>query len=162
MVLDKPAGVVVNRAETVPGKTIQDWFVDNYDEVLNMYGDDDVYMKRLGMVHRLDKETSGCLLWAMEPEVLKDLMVQFKNREIEKEYIALLHGELRPSKGTMRLPITRDTENRHKRTVSFEGKQAETSWQVVKRLEGEDYKYSLVRVSQIGRASCRERVCVGV
>ncbi len=146
MVLDKPAGVVVNKAQTVPGETIQDWFVDNYGEILEMYRDDDVFMKRLGMVHRLDKETSGCLLWALEPKVLKDLMAQFKNREIEKEYIALLHGELRPAKGTMRLPITRDLDNRHKRTVSFEGKQAQTSWQVVKRFAGEDYKYSLVRV----------------
>jgi len=145
LVLDKPAGVVVNRAETVPGETVQDWFVDNFSELIEAE-EDETFNKRLGMVHRLDKETSGCLLWAKQAKALKELMRQFKQREVQKEYIALVHGRLAPQEGTIRLPITRDSQDRHKRAVSYEGKQAETSWQVIKRLKGDQYEYSLVKV----------------
>lgn len=142
MVLDKPAPVVVNRAQTVEEETLQDWFVKKYPEIIKEEKEE-LFQKRLGMVHRLDKETSGCLLWAKQEEVLRDLLEQFKKREVKKEYLALVHGRLEPVRGTIRLPITRDGQ---KRKVSFKGKQAETSWQVIKRLKGDEYEYSLVRV----------------
>lgn len=145
MVLEKPAGVVVNQAETVQGKTMQDWFVSQFAEIVERQGDDELFAKRLGMVHRLDKDTSGCLLWAKNVEVLRELMGQFKRREVKKEYLALVHGRLEPGEGVIKLPIRRDKQDREKWAVGYDGKQAETGWRVTKRLRGK-YEYSLVEL----------------
>lgn len=139
LVLNKPAGIVVNRAESVQGETVQDWLV-NY---LKLTGDEGKLMSsRSGLAHRLDRETSGCLLIGKNEAVLEDLLKQFKNREVEKEYLALVHGKLEIREGGLSLPIGRDIFDRQKRDVRVEGKKAETYW----RVEGYYDGYSLVRL----------------
>ncbi len=147
LVVDKPAGMVVNRAESVRGETVQDFAekrlnfpTGNESEV------DNLFRKRSGIAHRLDKETSGCLLLAKKPEALKELLAQFKERKIKKEYLALVHGKLEPKEGEIFLPLRRGRKDRKKFVVSAEGKSARTGWRVEERLEYDGEKFSLVRL----------------
>jgi 23S rRNA pseudouridine1911/1915/1917 synthase len=126
LVLDKPGGWVVNAADTT-GKTpvIQSWLDKNFDYPLIRKKD-----YRSGIVHRLDKETSGLLLVAKTPSSFKYLQLQFKSRLVEKTYKALLHGKLTPEKGVIRAPIGRLPWNRERFGVYPGGRQAETSYGV--------------------------------
>lgn len=142
MVLNKPAGMVVNRAETVSGETVQDWV----EKSGKLSGNDDLFVKRSGIAHRLDKETSGCLLVAKDPETLVKLLRLFKEREIHKEYLALVHGKLEPKEGEMCLPIKRDWRDREKWIVSYEGRSAQTAWKVERYLTKGDQVLTLVRL----------------
>jgi 23S rRNA pseudouridine1911/1915/1917 synthase len=109
LVLDKPAGWVVNDADTVKHNlVVQRWLADHYEfETIK----DREY--RCGIVHRLDKETSGILLIAKTKEAFHELQRQFKERIVEKTYVALVHGEVTPKEGKIeaevgRLPWRRD------------------------------------------------------
>lgn len=132
-VVNKPAGMVVNRAFTVTSETVADWVASNFP-YLKGVGDDTeegrVFLERSGIAHRLDKETSGALLIAKRPEVLTKLLALFKERKMKKEYLALVHGKLEPREGTIRLPLLRDRKDRMRWAVGVEGKFAETSWKV--------------------------------
>jgi len=142
MVINKPAGVVVNRSETAT-ETVQDWLVG----YLRLSGNEGELMRsRSGLAHRLDKETSGCLLIGKREDVLVGLMSQFKNREVEKEYLALVHGWVDPRRGAVSLPIARDRLKREKRAVRYDGKRAETSWKVQSYYRDGEDKYSLVKL----------------
>ena len=121
MVINKPAGMVVNRAETTKEKTLQDW-------VEERWGTSDV--PRSGIVHRLDKETSGVMIIAKSKNMFAELQRQFKKRETYKEYVALVHGKLEPKEGVMALPLGRSRQDRQKFTVVIDGKMAETAWKV--------------------------------
>jgi len=89
------------------------------------------FEERRGVAHRLDRETSGCLLIAKTAESLKNLMDQFRRRKIKKEYLALVHGRMEPVRGIIRLPLRRSKSNRLKREVRYDGKMAETEWLVI-------------------------------
>ncbi|MBI2010555.1 MAG: RluA family pseudouridine synthase [Candidatus Chisholmbacteria bacterium] len=131
LVLSKPAGMTVNRAETEVGETVQDWVerkLKIINEKLKIYSSD--FLKRSGIVHRLDKDTSGVLVIAKTPETFAELQRQFKAREVEKEYVALVHGELTPKQGIVRLPIARSLKDRQRFRVDTKGKKAETQWLV--------------------------------
>lgn len=135
MVINKPAFVVVNRADSIKGETVQDWADREFKnlriyESTNLGKDEEVFRKRSGVAHRLDKETSGCLLIAKNPPALKSLLRQFHDREIKKEYLALVHGQLTPSSGTIRLPLSRSRFDRGKMEIKYSGKMAETTWLV--------------------------------
>ena len=90
LVLDKPSGLVVNNSKTIQEKTLQDLLGD-YFELGNSLGIGD----RAGIVHRLDRETSGLMVVAKTEKAFLGLQAQFKNREVQKEYIVLVHGLLR-------------------------------------------------------------------
>ncbi len=129
MVVNKPPFVVVNRAESIKGETVSDWA----DRKLGITGkDEEIFRKRSGVAHRLDKETSGCLLIAKNPVALKSLLKQFHDRETKKEYLALVHGHFSPTEGTIRLPLSRSRFDREKWEIKYSGKMAETSWKVEK------------------------------
>lgn len=135
LVVNKPPFVVVNRAESIKGETVQDWA----RRKLHLLGgqaegpeEEKVFLARSGVAHRLDKETSGCLVIAKNPEALTALLAQFKKREVKKEYLALVHGHLLPSEGTVRLPLARSRFDREKWEIKYSGKSAETAWKVEK------------------------------
>lgn len=146
LVLDKPAGVVVNRAETVRGKTIQDWMEEKFktNETKGEGYDEVTFRKRSGVAHRLDKETSGCLVAAKTPEALAGILKAFKERKVKKHYLAVVHGRLEPLRGTVRLPMARSRKERQMWQVHYEGKAAETSWRVEKFFTKNGEEYSLV------------------
>ena len=96
LVVDKPAGLVVNRALTNRQETLQ----DQLSEYFNL-GRDLGIGGRAGIVHRLDRETSGVLVVAKTPEAFVNLQRQFKERRARKEYVALVHGKVSPNKGSI-------------------------------------------------------------
>jgi len=138
LVINKPVGVVVNRASTVTGETIQDWVAQRIkDQPGEWRGDGNLYVQRTGVCHRLDKETSGCLMIAKNKEALSFYLAEFKNRRVKKSYLALVHGRVEPVEGEVILPLRRSQFDRQKWQVHFEGKRAVTGWVVKGR-----YAYS--------------------
>ena len=109
IVLDKPSGWITNEADTTTNQpVIQTWLYQNL-----VYPISNTSLLRSGVVHRLDKETSGILLVAKTEAAFEDLQRQFKERIVKKTYIALLHGIVDPNEGEIktevgRLPWRRD------------------------------------------------------
>lgn len=132
IVINKPVEVVVNRAASVTEYTIQDWVEKTYPE--NFVGvDDKLFLERSGVCHRLDKETSGCLMIAKNTKALRYYLSLFKDRKITKEYVALVHGRVEPAEGDVILPLRRSLFDREKFQVHYEGKRAVTGWKVTQR-----------------------------
>ncbi len=113
LVIDKASGVVVNRAESQKAETLEDWAAGKF------------------IVHRLDKDTSGLLLIAKTQEVLDNLQGQFKSRTVVKKYLALVHGVVEPSEGSINAPIERSPFNRMHFGVFPGGREAETGYKVL-------------------------------
>jgi len=146
IVINKPPGIVVNRAESVKGETIQDW-VETYlsfprRRESSVIEDGSVPVKtgirsgmtdfedRAGIVHRIDKETSGILLVAKTPEAFYELQRQFKERKIHKTYLAIVHGKLVPDVGEINAPVGRLPWNRERFGIVPGGKEAKTGYRV--------------------------------
>lgn len=139
IVINKPVGVVVNRAETTKEETIQDWAEEQARMKPGEWtGASRLYKQRSGICHRLDKETSGCLIIAKTDEALSYYLGEFKERKIKKVYTALVHGRVEPNEGEVRLPLRRSVFDREKWQVHYEGKGAITEWKVEKRYIFED------------------------
>jgi 23S rRNA pseudouridine1911/1915/1917 synthase len=97
---------------------------------------------RAGIVHRLDKDTSGLIVVAKSEAIHEALSEQFRKRSVEKSYIALVHGVTRENSGKIDRPVARDRRNRLKMTVSQTGRSALTLWRVKQRFE----KFTLLDV----------------
>jgi 23S rRNA pseudouridine1911/1915/1917 synthase len=92
---------------------------------------------RPGIVHRLDKDTSGTMVAAKSAEAQEELARQFKDREVQKKYIALVYGDVQPEGGAIKLPIGRHPVDRKRMsTMTRKGRNAETRWKVRERLAG--------------------------
>ena len=136
MVLDKPAGMVVNKAKTTKDRlTLEDW--------LEIKG---IKIDRHGLVHRLDKETSGILLVAKTFPAMEDLQKQFKDRQVEKVYWALVHGRVAPVEGEINLPITRNPFNRKRFGVFVGGRKSVTFYKVIDNYKNNKENFSLIEV----------------
>jgi 23S rRNA pseudouridine1911/1915/1917 synthase len=122
-VLNKPAGLVVNRSHTFEGLTLQDYLEDSL-EIAAVSSTE--FGKRVGIVHRLDKDTSGVILVAKTAKAFERLQRQFKDRQVSKEYVALIVGVLDESLIEVNAPIGRHPKNRFKFAVVCEGKPALT------------------------------------
>lgn len=143
LVLDKPAGWIVNRAETTRGlQTIQDWVEANCESRI---ANRELY--RSGIVHRLDKETSGLLLVAKTPAAFENLQKQFKERRVEKRYLALVHGRVQPASGEINAAISRSPFDRKKFGVFLSGREATTKYQVLSIKYKDGNAYSLVELA---------------
>ncbi|KKT48467.1 MAG: hypothetical protein UW41_C0028G0007 [Candidatus Collierbacteria bacterium GW2011_GWC2_44_18] len=133
LVINKPVGLVVNRADSIKGLTVQDWVEEQGWYERTQDKDGTLYWERSGVCHRLDKETSGCLLIAKNPESLKYYLNLFKERKLTKTYMALVHGRVEPESGETILPLKRSLYDREKWQVHYEGKRAVTAWSVINR-----------------------------
>jgi 23S rRNA pseudouridine1911/1915/1917 synthase len=91
---------------------------------------------RLGLVHRLDKETSGVLLIAKDEATLAELGRQFRRREIQKSYLAIVWGAVRPIAGVIDRPIGRHPIHRRRMAIRSHGRKSTTRWEVLERLSG--------------------------
>ena len=142
LVLDKPSGWITNDASTTTTQpVIQTWLRENFKYPL--IGDRE---RRDGIVHRLDKETSGLLLVAKTPKAFENLQSQFKERKVTKTYIALTHGEIEPKEGEITASVGRLPWRRERFGVLPGGREATTNYKVIKTLKGEDEKFSLVEL----------------
>jgi len=97
---------------------------------------------RVGIVHRLDKDTSGLIVVAKDEQTHEALAEQFRNRTVEKSYVALVHGSPRENKGIIDRPIARDRWHRTKMTVAANGRHALSLWKVRQRFD----KFALLDV----------------
>lgn len=130
LIINKPAGITVNNSDTTGAEvTVQDWAEKRLGIVSTTNSDSDFY-KRSGIVHRLDKETSGILLIAKDESTFVHLQSQFKERTIKKTYYALAHGKIAPMRGEIRVPVGRLPWNRRQFGVVAGGREALTEYQV--------------------------------
>ncbi len=138
MVIDKPPGLVVHPAPGHARSTLVHGLLFHCPDMKGVGG-----KLRPGIVHRLDKDTSGILLIAKSSSAHAKLSAQFKTRKIKKEYLALVWGRMPAAEGKIDLPIGRHPKDRKKMSVhSYAGRNAETLWKVE-----EEYKdASLVRL----------------
>lgn len=142
LAIDKPSGWVVNNAQTTFGiETLQDWLNSNFKYPIS--GDKDL---RSGIVHRLDKETSGVLLVAKTRIAFESLQQQFKEREIKKVYLALVHGEVKLSLGKIVAPVGRLPWRRDRFGVIPAGREASTQYKVIEKFSKDQEAYSLVEL----------------
>jgi 23S rRNA pseudouridine1911/1915/1917 synthase len=127
LVVDKPAGMVVHPAPGHSSGTLVNAVLAHCPELAES-GDE-----RPGIVHRLDRDTSGLILIAKNPRVQRALQRQFKERQVSKAYLALLEGHLHPDWGRIEAPIGRDPNHRQRMTVLPGGREAVTEYHVLER-----------------------------
>lgn len=166
LLIDKPLGMVVNRAVSHKGYTVQDWMRDRYPnifspvkvklaqekitffqnslEVLLQNNEDDegvnwdelnywMFWERDGVVHRLDKDTSGVMVLAKSPEEYVRLLGLFRERKVRKIYRALVHGYISEDQGVIDKPIGRLPWNRTRFGVLADGRESITEFRVIER-----------------------------
>jgi len=129
LVVNKPSGLVVNRSETWGGKTLQGWLEDRFNLVDIGIGG------RAGVVHRLDKGTSGLLVVAKTERAFASLQAQFKDRVVRKRYLALAYGTVLPKEGIIDAPLSRHPRHRRKIAVVEGGRSAVTHFRVRRYLK---------------------------
>ena len=123
LVIDKNSGLVVHPAESVKKGTIANGLVFKYPELVNL--------PRSGLIHRLDKDTSGLLIIAKNLKSFTFLTKILQERKIFKQYIAIVHGRVMKN-DTISKPISRHRTNRKKMSVNIDGKEAITEYEVIK------------------------------
>ena len=132
VVLNKQAGMVVHPAPGHSRGTLVNALLYHCPDLEGIGGE-----IRPGIVHRLDKDTSGTMVVAKNAAALENLAKQFKMRTVKKIYLALVYGELQADEGMITLPIGRHPVHRKRMsTITRKGRTAETVWQVRKRLQG--------------------------
>jgi len=131
LVLDKAPGMVVHPARGSPSGTVVNALLHRFGEGAGATGAERPAGERIGLVHRLDKETSGCLLIAKREAALQALQAAFKARQVEKTYLALCHG-LPAAAGRLDTPYGRHPRDRTRYTSRGAGpRRAVTTWRVV-------------------------------
>lgn len=139
IVVNKPKGLVVHPAVGNPDGTLVNAIMSICKETLSGIGGE----IRPGIVHRLDKDTSGLLIVAKNDMAHINLSEQIKNHEVKKTYIALVRGIVKENEATINMPIGRSTKDRKKMAVVKNGKEAITHFKVIKRYE----KYTLLEIN---------------
>ncbi len=127
LVVDKPAGMVVHPAPGHSSGTLVNALLARYPELAVAGGD------RPGIVHRLDRDTSGLIVVARNDRTRRALQRQFKERQVHKAYLALLEGHLQPAWGRIEAPIGRDPHHRQRMTVLPGGREALTEYHVLEQ-----------------------------
>jgi len=130
-IIDKPAGLVVHPAGSHKGPTL----VDELTALLGGGPDP----SRPGIVHRLDKDTSGLMVVARSEEAHRALAAQIRSRELGRAYLALAQGRLDSRSGTIDAPIGRDRRRRTRMAVRAGGREARTHFEVIELLPADTY-----------------------
>lgn len=138
IVINKPKGMVVHPANGNPDGTLVNAVMAICKDSLSGIGGE----IRPGIVHRLDKDTSGVIMVAKNDKAHINLSEQIKNHEVEKTYIALVKGFVKENEATINMPIGRSTKDRKKMAVNKNGKNAITHFKVIERFKN----YTLLEV----------------
>ena len=138
IVLNKPKGMVVHPANGNPDGTLVNAVMAICKDSLSGIGGE----VRPGIVHRLDKDTSGVIIVAKNDKAHINLSEQIKNHEVEKTYIALVKGFVKENEATINMPIGRSIKDRKKMAVNKNGKNAVTHFKIIKRFKN----YTLLEV----------------
>ena len=129
-VINKPQGLVVHPSSTTRSGTLVNGLLAKIDDLSGINGE-----LRPGIVHRLDKDTSGLLVIAKNDFAHVDLAEQIKNKTCHRNYLALLDGNLKDDEGHIETYIKRDPKDRKKMSVQKDGRIAITDYKVLKRFE---------------------------
>ena len=136
LVLEKPTGLVVNRSETIKEETLQDLLSKYFNLGLSLgIGD------RAGIVHRLDRETSGLLIVANTPKAFENLQNQFRERKVEKEYVCLTHGQINQDFGVIEGDVGRIGKF-GKFGIVKDGRESKTEFKVIEKYEFKESKFN--------------------
>ncbi|MBI4332491.1 MAG: RluA family pseudouridine synthase [Chloroflexi bacterium] len=138
LVINKPAGLTVHPGPGHAADTLVNAVLYHCPNLPGIKG-----AVRPGVVHRLDKDTSGLIIFARNDRALAHLQQQFKSRKVKKEYLALVRGALSPPRGTIQGPIGRDPVHRQRMAVVAGGREASTAYEAVRYLD--NYTLALVR-----------------
>ena len=149
-VINKPAGMVVHPGAGVQSGTLANAISYHFGLGILDFGlpDEDEQSKiqnlksKIGIVHRLDKDTSGLIVVAKNDEIHEALSEQFRKREVYKSYVALVHGSPDENRGKIEAPIGRNKHNRLRMKVGTHGRSAVSLWKVRKRYD----KFTLLDV----------------
>ncbi len=129
LVVAKPAGVVVHPGAGTARGTLAAALLEHCGSLSEIGG-----VLRPGIVHRLDKGTSGLLVVAKNDQAHRALSAQFKARTVKKIYAAICMGQPRPARGSVRLPLGRDPRHRQRMAVVPDGRTAHTDYEVIEAL----------------------------
>jgi 23S rRNA pseudouridine1911/1915/1917 synthase len=154
LAIDKPSGISVHPNGRSKEKTITDWILKNYPKLKGV-GEPIIFnekeIDRPGIVHRLDKETSGILIIVKNKKAYEFFKKQFMNREIKKTYLAIVSGWVKNDHGIINKPIGR-SPNDFRRRLAGRGAKGElrpaiTEYKVLKRFEDKNFeKFSLLEI----------------
>lgn len=139
-VINKPAGLVVHPGAGISSGTLANAIAWHFKFEIS-----DLKLERegrVGIVHRLDKDTSGLIVVAKDEQIAEAMSKQFHDREVEKFYVALVHGVLEQNTGKIDEPIGRDKHDRLKMRVAAHGRNALSLWKVRQRFD----KFTLLDV----------------
>lgn len=160
LVIDKPAGLAVHGDGADPTGTLVEWFLARTPEAAGVgeprVGQSGEVLERSGVVHRLDKETSGVMILTKNQLAFDHLKTQFLEREVKKEYLAIVYGHLKEEWGTIDRAIGRSAGDWRRRSAERGAKghlrEAVTNWELVKQGEYEGEKFAYLKLSpQTGR-----------
>jgi len=133
-VIEKPAGLVVHPSTVVRGGTVAELAAARWGELPDVQGED-----RRGVVHRLDADTSGLLILALSEEAGRGMVERFRRREVEKTYLAIVHGEPRFDSDWIETPLTRSARRSDRMSVAGEegeGLDSCTFYETLERARG--------------------------
>ncbi len=147
IVIDKPSGMLVHNDGRSNEETVVDWFLDRVPSAHGVgepgRAQDGTPLERSGVVHRLDKDTSGVLILAKTQEAFVHLKEQFHDRYVEKEYHAFVYGTMKDRWGTIDRPIGRSPRDFRLRSAERGARgllrEAKTDWEVLKQSETHAY-----------------------
>ena len=131
LVVDKPAGLTVHPGPGHPSHTLVNAVLARCPDLAGIKG-----TTRPGIVHRLDKDTSGLIVVAKNDAAHQALARQFKERSVTKRYVALARGNVGRESGVIDAPLARDPRNRKRMAVVAGGREARTAYRVVERFQG--------------------------
>lgn len=137
IIINKQAGLIVHAGTGVRNGTLVNALMYHFQNLSQLGG-----RSRAGIVHRLDKNTSGLIVVAKDEATHENLSQQFHDRQVYKNYVALVHGSIRRESGKIEEKIGRDKWNRMKMSINNKGRHALTLWNVRRRFE----KFTLLDV----------------
>jgi 23S rRNA pseudouridine1911/1915/1917 synthase len=143
-VINKPAGMVVHAGAGIhsAGNTLVNALLHRFGSLSGISGE-----LRPGIVHRLDKDTSGLIVVAKDDVSHRRLAEQFAGRQVKKTYLSLVHGWMKPDRQTVSAAIGRDRVRRTRMTTrSRSGRSAVSHWRVLRRISSRFVKFSLLEV----------------
>lgn len=129
VVLNKPHGLLVHPTDSSDEYTLRDFLIENFN--ISEVGD----YKREGIVHRLDRVTSGLIVCPINTEAFNQLQDDFKKRKIKKKYKAIVQGSLKSKSGEINLPLIHSQKNRRKREVGKNGREAITKYNTISKTD---------------------------
>ena len=139
VILNKPHGLLVHSTDSSDEYTLRDFLIENFN--ISEVGE----YKREGIVHRLDRVTSGLIVCPINTDAFNQLQEDFKKRKIIKKYKAIVQGSPRSKSGEINLPLIHSQNNRRKREVGKNGREAITKYNTISKTDS----YSLLDIDLI-------------